>query len=98
MLEMVQGHASANLKEELSINQLYLAYLVYSNIRVVLRVYIIYGGSKLRSKNGLIVVLSYLKVFLMVILEIILQGMTWLLPERFSESEIGPEAGFVKLW
>lgn len=29
---------------------------------------------------------------------IIVQGLTWLLPERFSESEIGPEAGFVKLW
>lgn len=26
------------------------------------------------------------------------QGMTWLLPERFSNSEIGPEAGFLKLW
>jgi len=26
------------------------------------------------------------------------QGLTWLLPERFSASEIGPEAGFVKLW
>lgn len=26
------------------------------------------------------------------------QGLTWLLPERFSDSEIGPEAGFVKLW
>ena len=28
----------------------------------------------------------------------IVQGLTWLLPERFSDSEIGPEAGFVKLW
>lgn len=28
----------------------------------------------------------------------LLQGLTWLLPERFSSSEIGPEAGFVKLW
>jgi hypothetical protein len=26
------------------------------------------------------------------------QGLTWLLPERFSESEIGPEAGFVNFW
>ncbi|RVX01014.1 Peroxisome biogenesis protein 16 [Vitis vinifera] len=25
------------------------------------------------------------------------RGLTWLLPERFSSSEIGPEAGFVKL-
>jgi len=24
--------------------------------------------------------------------------LTWLLPERFSESEIGPEAGFVNFW
>jgi hypothetical protein len=30
--------------------------------------------------------------------ENILQGLTWLLPERFSDSEIGPEAGFVKFW
>lgn len=36
--------------------------------------------------------LSYLGV------ENLLQGMTWLLPERFSDSEIGPEAGFVKFW
>ncbi|GAY57207.1 hypothetical protein CUMW_177660, partial [Citrus unshiu] len=31
-------------------------------------------------------------------LESLANGLTWLLPERFSESEIGPEAGFVKLW
>lgn len=30
--------------------------------------------------------------------EFSIQGMTWLLPERFSESEIGPEAGLLKLW
>lgn len=30
--------------------------------------------------------------------EFFIQGMTWLLPERFSESEIGPEAGLLKLW
>lgn len=29
-------------------------------------------------------------------LESLANGLTWLLPERFSESEIGPEAGFVK--
>lgn len=29
-------------------------------------------------------------------LESLANGMTWLLPERFSDSEIGPEAGFVK--
>jgi peroxin-16 len=28
-------------------------------------------------------------------LESLANGLTWLLPERFSESEIGPEAGFV---
>nr|POF15072.1 peroxisome biogenesis protein 16 [Quercus suber] len=31
-------------------------------------------------------------------LESLANGMTWLLPERFSDSEIGPEAGFVKFW
>ncbi|KAL3649510.1 hypothetical protein CASFOL_005913 [Castilleja foliolosa] len=30
-------------------------------------------------------------------LESLANGLTWLLPERFSESEIGPEAGFVEL-
>ncbi|KAK4411340.1 Peroxisome biogenesis protein 16 [Sesamum angolense] len=29
-------------------------------------------------------------------LESLANGLTWLLPERFSESEIGPEAGFVE--
>lgn len=29
-------------------------------------------------------------------LESLANGFTWLLPERFSESEIGPEAGFLK--
>ena len=32
------------------------------------------------------------------VLKIVAQGLTWLLPERFSASEIWPEAGFVKLW
>ncbi|CAK7347983.1 unnamed protein product [Dovyalis caffra] len=31
-------------------------------------------------------------------LDSLANGLTWLLPERFSDSEIGPEAGFVKLW
>ncbi|KAL6569451.1 hypothetical protein OROMI_013965 [Orobanche minor] len=31
-------------------------------------------------------------------LESLANGLTWLLPERFSESEIGPEAGFVEFW
>ncbi|KAF9614776.1 hypothetical protein IFM89_020630 [Coptis chinensis] len=31
-------------------------------------------------------------------LESLANGLTWLLPERFSETEIGPEAGFVNLW
>lgn len=31
-------------------------------------------------------------------LESLANGLTWLLPERFSESEIGPEAGFVNFW
>lgn len=26
------------------------------------------------------------------------QGLTWLLPDEFGYSEIGPEAGFVKFW
>ncbi|KAF8380345.1 hypothetical protein HHK36_027830 [Tetracentron sinense] len=30
-------------------------------------------------------------------MESLANGLTWLLPERFSASEIGPEAGFVKL-
>lgn len=37
-------------------------------------------------------------VIINLVVENIVQGLTWLLPERFSESEIGPEAGFVKVW
>lgn len=48
--------------------------------------------------HGLATVACAGNIVINLVVENIVQGFTWLLPERFSDSEIGPEAGFVNVW